>query len=95
MPPHELLRTFQNVVFAIVPRSMDIARQIETRRQLPAGRYLARLYVDRAASAAKNRDYELGPSDLIGEVEFDGPWPAGYQPPKTIKAPAAAVNRVV
>jgi hypothetical protein len=85
---------FQNVVFAIVPRSMDIAKQIETRRQLPAGRYLAKLYIDRDANATKNRDYELGASDLLGEVEFDGPWAPGYQPPQIIKAPILAANRL-
>jgi len=85
---------FQNVVFAIVPRTMDIAKQVEARRQLPAGRYLARLYVDRAGIAAKNRDYELGTSDSLGEVEFDGPWSPGYQPPKVIKAPATVANRL-
>jgi hypothetical protein len=84
---------FQNVVFAIVPRSMNIAKQVEARRQLPAGRYLAKLYVDRDGNTAKNRDYELGGNDLIGEVEFDGPWPAGYQPPKIIKAPTTAPSR--
>jgi len=81
---------FQNVVFAILPRMPDIAKEIQARRQFPGGRYLARLYVDRDGKAASDRDYELGASDLVGEVEFDGPWPAGYLPPKIIKAPAAA-----
>jgi hypothetical protein len=78
---------FQNVVFVIVPRTLDIAKQIEEKRQLPAGRYLAKVYIDRAGIAPTNRDYELGASDFLGEVEFDGPWPPGYQPPKIIKAP--------
>lgn len=82
--------TFQNMVFAIVPRTMDIAKEVETRRQLPQGRYLAKIYVDREGKAAKNRDYELGDSDLLGQVEFDGAWPAGYSPPKIIKAPASS-----
>jgi hypothetical protein len=41
---------------------------------------------DRDGNAAKNRDYEMGAADFVGEVEFDGPWPAGYQPPKILKA---------
>ncbi len=84
---------FQNVVFAIVPRSTNIAQQIEKSRQLPAGRYLAKIYIDREGKVATNRDYELGGSDLFGQVEFDGPWPAGYQPPKIIKAPTAPASR--
>jgi hypothetical protein len=81
---------FQNAVFAIVPRQIDIAKQVWARPQLPAGRYLAKLYVDRDGNAAQDRDYELGDRDSIGQVEFDGPWPAGYSPPKIIKAPSSS-----
>jgi hypothetical protein len=80
---------FQGVVFAFLSRTSEIAKEVETRRQLPGGRYLAKFYVDNNDNAAKNRDYELGPADLIGQVEFDGPWPAGYQPPKIIQAPVS------
>ena len=48
-------------------------------------------HVDKDGNVAKNRDYELGGSDFIGQVEFDGPWPAGYQPPMIIKAPGSTV----
>ena len=82
--------TFQGVVFAVLPRTMDIAKEVATRRQLPAGRYLAKIYVDGGDRAAKNRDYELNESDMVGQVEFDGDWPAGYLPPKIIKSPDAA-----
>jgi hypothetical protein len=78
---------FQGVVFATLPRTVDLAKEVETRRLLPGGRYLAKLYIDRDDKTAENRDYELGASDFIGEVEFDGPWPAGYQPPKIVSAP--------
>jgi hypothetical protein len=80
---------FQGVVFAILPRMPDLARELQTRRQFPEGRYLARLYIDRAGKVAGNRDYEMGASELIGEVKIDGPWAPGYQPPKIIKAPVA------
>jgi hypothetical protein len=78
---------FQSVVFAILPRSSDIAKEVERRRLLPEGRFLARVYVDRSERAAKNRDYELGSDDLAGEIAFEGPWQAGYQPPKILKWP--------
>jgi hypothetical protein len=80
---------FQNVVFAIAPRTMEIAKQVQTTRQLPAGRYLAKIYIDREGKTAENRDYELNAADLLGEVEFEGAWPTGYLPPKIIKAPRA------
>jgi len=80
---------FQGVVFAIVPRMPDLAKELQSRRQFPAGRYLAKLFIDRDGQAAKNRDYQMGASELVGEVEFDGPWPSGYQPPKILKAPVA------
>jgi hypothetical protein len=79
---------FQGVVFANMPRTINIAKEVETRRQFPGGRYLAKLYVDREGKAAQNRDYEMNASDFVGEVEFDGPWAAGYQPPKIIKSPS-------
>jgi len=79
---------FQGVVFANLPRTMDIASEVQRRRQFPEGRYRARLYVDREEKASRNRDYELGQADLIGDIEFDGPWPAGYQPPKILNASA-------
>jgi hypothetical protein len=78
---------FQGVVFAILPRMPDLAKEVQTRRLLPAGRYLARLYVDRDGKLASDRDYVLGQRDLAGQVEFDGDWPAGYQPPKIVTAP--------
>ena len=81
---------FQGIVFAKVPRASELAKEIQTRRQFPGGRYLARVYIDRDGNAAKNRDYEMGAGDFVGEAEFDGPWPAGYQPPKILKAPIEA-----
>lgn len=80
---------FQNVVFATIPRTLDLAKEVETRRQLPGGRYLARMYVDRDDAAKRDRDYQLGAKDAIGDVEFDGPWAPGYLPPKILKAPSA------
>jgi hypothetical protein len=82
---------FQGVVFATLPRTLDIANEVEIRRQLPSGRYLAKLYIDREDRSATNRDYEMSGGDFIGEVEFDGAWPAGYQPPKIIQAPVSTI----
>ena len=83
---------FQGIVFAIVPRMTDLAKELQTRRQFPGGRYLAKLHIDKDGHATNNRNYELGAGELIGEVEFDGPWAAGYQPPKILKAPATIAS---
>lgn len=77
----------QNMVFALMPRDAVTTRELLERRLLPGGRYLARVFVDRRGRVARDRDAELGPDDLLGEVEFDGPWPPGYQPPKVVQAP--------
>src|SRR5262245_26497605 len=61
---------FQGVPFAILPRNFDIAKEVETRRLLPGGRYLAKLYVDLDNKSDKNRDYELTASDFVGQTEF-------------------------
>ena len=38
-----------------MPRSIDLAKEVETRRQLPSGRYLAKVYIDRdGKNAAKS-----------------------------------------
>ena len=84
---------FQGVVFADIPRTMDIAKEVQRRRQFPEGRYLARLYVDRDDNASRDRDYKMGATDLVGDIEFDGPWPPGYLPPKILKAPTETTSR--
>jgi hypothetical protein len=84
---------FQGVVFAILPRGTDVAREVQTRRRFPGGRYLARVHADSLSKAEKNRNYEMGASDLVSEVEFDGAWQAGYLPPKIVRfQPLAARN---
>lgn len=78
---------WQTMVFALVPRDGVTAARLLEKRQLPPDRYQARLHVDRDNRLARDRDYELGKSDLLGTVEFDGPWRPGYQPPKIFAAP--------
>jgi len=78
---------WQTMVFAVLPRDAVSAGRLLEKRALPPGRYQARLFVDRENHLADDRDYELGAADAIGAVEFNGPWPVGYQPPKIIAAP--------
>jgi hypothetical protein len=80
---------WQNMVFAIARRGTKRAAEMQKGQgaQLPAGRYLVKIYVDRDNRVSTDRDYELGESELIGQVEIDGDWPIGYQPPKIVQAP--------
>lgn len=57
-------------------------------QKLPPGRYLARIYVDRTGKLAKDYTATLGQEDLVGEVEFDSRWPAGYGKLTKIQYPA-------
>jgi len=62
-------------------------KQIRHQHVLPAGKYLARLYVDFDKKTRKNPNHEFGKREFIGQVEFHGKWPIGYRPPKIIRAP--------
>ena len=81
---------WQSMVSAAAPAASERGKRmrgtIETR--LPGGRYLVKIYVDQRYRTRADGGYELGEADLYGQVETDGEWPPGYQPPKIIQAPA-------
>jgi hypothetical protein len=83
---------FQSVVFALIPRTTELAKEVEQRRPLVGGKYLAKLYVDKNENSRRDRDYEMTTSDFVAEIEFDGPWAAGYQPPKILEFPKASAS---
>ena len=78
---------WQSMVTATAPRGSRRATELKPEQPLPGGRYLAKIYIDQQDRTKTDRDYELGEAELYGEVEFDGPWAEGYQPPKIIHAP--------
>lgn len=80
---------WQSMVFGVAPRGSERAGELQTAQefQLSAGRYLLKIYVDRQDKTKGDRDYDLGDADLYGQVEIDGSWPPGYQPPKIVQAP--------
>lgn len=79
---------WQNLVALVAPRDSKRAAAVRQHdRLLPAGRYLAKIYVDRRDETKADRDYELTDAEFFGQVEFAGRWPPGYQPPKIIRAP--------
>lgn len=80
---------WQSMVMAIAPRASNRAADFKPseQTQLPEGRYLVKIYIDQQDKVKKDRDYELGPTELFGQVETSGQWPPGYQPPKIVQAP--------
>ncbi len=78
---------WQSLVMATAPRGSKRAAELGSHPDLPAGRYLVRIFIDRSGRLEKDRDAELGPEDLVAEVELRGPWPPGYWPPKILRFP--------
>ncbi len=85
-------RLFQSLVFATAPRGSERADEYLNDREalLPAGRYLFRVYIDQEGRTESDRDYVLGEAEFFGEMEHDGDWPPGYQPPLIVSAPAGS-----
>ena len=59
------------------PRDAATERQLSAGR-LPPGRYLLKIYLDREGRSQSLYPYELGERELVGQVEIDATWPAGY-----------------
>jgi hypothetical protein len=78
---------WQNMLMAVAPRESQRAMQLAADQPIPGGRYLIKIYIDRDDKTKTNRDYELGEAEFYGQVETDGAWDIGYQPPKIVKAP--------
>lgn len=55
--------------------------------QLPAGRYLAKVYVDHENKLATKFPYQLGKAELVGEAELTSDWPSGYGSMTVLKYP--------
>ena len=59
------------------PRGSDWADEMKSKR-LPAGKYLVKLYIDQTGKLQKDFRAELGEDELVGQVEVESQWPAGY-----------------
>ena len=71
-------RLWQHSLSLTAPRDSDRAKEIRERRSLPPGRYLVKVYVDRAGKLARDFREELGPDEFVGEIEVESDWPEGY-----------------
>ena len=75
------------MISAVAPRDSERAAELEEGYLLPGGRYLVKVYIDRADRTKADRDYAISEREFFAELETDGDWPPGYQPPKIIETP--------
>ncbi|GIW79596.1 MAG: hypothetical protein KatS3mg105_1403 [Gemmatales bacterium] len=78
---------WQQQLSVTAPRGSERARELRRRPRLPAGRYLARIYIDHNQKLAKNPFAELDQKDFIGAVEFTTNWPVGFGNMTVIRFP--------
>ncbi|HEX5106573.1 MAG TPA: hypothetical protein VFV87_22290 [Pirellulaceae bacterium] len=78
---------WQNHLSLTAPRDSARAAEFARRPSLPAGKYLAKVYLDRQHKFEKQFPAELGPDDLLGQVEVNSRWPAGYGSMTVAKLP--------
>ncbi len=75
---------WQSSIYAVAKRGSQTAEKLVVDQPLATGRYVAKIFVDRNDHAKENRDYELGESDYLGQVDFSGEWKIGFREPKIV-----------
>ena len=78
---------WQHSLSLIAQRGTTWATEIDEKK-LPAGRYLAKIYIDRTARLQNDLTAEVGDEEFIGEVELESQWPTGYGRMTVISFPA-------
>jgi mono/diheme cytochrome c family protein len=78
---------WQHSLSLTAQRGTDWATQIAAVK-LPSGKYLVKLYIDQTGKLQKDFTAELNEQDLVGEVELESQWPAGYGNMTIVKFPA-------
>lgn len=84
-PIHGKRRMWQSMISVTASPGSKRAVEIRRHRMLPAGAYLAKLYLDRDKRTAKDPNYRFKKNELIGQVEIRGEWAIGYRPPKIVR----------
>lgn len=69
---------WQHSLSLTAPRTSQWAPEIESKKKLPPGKFLAKLYIDRTGKLEKDFTAKLSQDDFVGEVEVESRWPAGY-----------------
>jgi hypothetical protein len=78
---------WQNHLSLVAPKDSPRAKELLKNATLPAGKYLAKIYLDRTDRLAKEYPTELTEKDLLAEVEVNSRWPAGYGAMTTVRLP--------
>ena len=72
-------KLWQHTLTLSASRDSDRAKAWKTgKSSLPPGRYLVRVYVDKADRLAKDWKADLGTDDYVGEAEVNARWADGY-----------------
>ncbi|MBW3600727.1 MAG: hypothetical protein KY475_26115 [Planctomycetes bacterium] len=85
-------RLWQSPLHLVARRDSEWAEQLESKR-LPAGRYLAKLFIDRRVRLQDDPSATVGDYEPLSEVEFESDWPGGFANKTTIDFPEAADHR--
>lgn len=85
-------RFWQSPLHLTAHRGSERAKALES-KQLPAGRYLARLHLDKKGQLQRKEAAALTETELVGEVAFESQWPGGFANKTAIRFPAVAENR--
>jgi len=78
---------WQNHLSLVAPKDSPRAKELQRSPTLPAGRYLAKIYLDRDDKLAKEFPAELGEKELLTTIEVTSRWPAGYGAMTAVKLP--------
>ena len=81
-------KLWQHSLSLLAPRDSARAKELLAKPTLPPGKYLVKIYVDRAGRLEKDWQAELGDRDFVGQVEVDSRWPVGYGSMTAAKVPA-------
>ena len=81
-------KLWQHSLSITAPRDSARAKEVLAKPTLPPGKYLVKIYVDRAGRLEKDWQAELGEKDFVGQVEVDSRWPGGYGSMTAAKFPA-------
>ncbi len=80
-------KLWQHSLSITAPRDSARAKELLAKPTLPPGKYLVRIYVDRASRLEQDWQSELGERDFVGQIEVDSRWPVGYGSMTTAKFP--------
>ncbi|PQO43463.1 hypothetical protein [Blastopirellula marina] len=83
-------KLWQHSLSLTAPRGSKFATQL-AEQKLPPGKYLAKIYVDQTGKLQQDFTAQLDDSDLVGQVEINSRWPAGYG--KMTKAPFRPLSK--